>query len=1518
MNIKYNINSSRFIVPWSSNYLSTYKRFYSPNTKASNIKSIYTNKLYFNHALILSYNINNYRVYRYNKTRAFSSTPSFLHSYLTINSKPENIIFKDDKAVLMFPPLKPFDWFIGNTRKDGSMIHPDINRYLLEFKDIHISLTKFIPKLEVGYYKFEWCFYIDSSGESNIKNILIPVYTPDPFNKNCLNEVFGTYGYTIFLTTIWFFNENKEDRELIHTNICDLITKRLRDILDDKLSKNIINLNKDTLLIISKSNKDEFLAKDIVNKNITIPGIPTSVIRLLYNHGGSSTIREYNHDFVTTTSVKGGSNIASISNLTTNTTSTRNALGLVNSPAATTNDVYKDKSCAHEGEMLAFDGGQSIKRLEKDFHGDASYSSWLPSINYIEDQLGYYYPGYKSREDKFISVKHKRIINRILNIKYLDTYQYVYTSYIYHIVDYEKSILLNSRLEPKDKTYRVLKWVCTDGVLPNQKTPGITSYTKKTQFHTSTRSYITNNFIVANNLLVTKLNQRSFSYTSLTYSMGVKDYSSSLISNKRVKMKNQKVKIWMDWNIFKYGLADQFIDTLFSINSNLKFDTLYNLYIKVRSENGYIMICDKQRGIKFSSIHDPAIEILFHDILDYISKTYEKYAWMDRFECDALLLDFWTVEVPEGLKISNLDSLKDVMPKKAVEFISRDFNVFGDVWTPIKGRILKVSAFADGNFNILDPFFYSHVFKDKFDKEIKRNNYNYIYNSFSKFYLVDFNGRYYVIVYDDIDGNTSRKRCFNINGSLITQVKDILSVDEGVVGYNPMFIRVYKNKTIHFNKKKEVVLVENSYNFPSIGSNNLKVGSNSSWLPNTKIGTLDLETYEVGDGAKCYAIGFYTYIGDGKTYYIDKDQDSVKLIHDCINELLRDKYKGILFYMHNLGGFDAPFIIKSLTKFNEETKEGYTNPYIMDEHKIITRDNNILRLVIKREIDGKVRSLKIVDSLALLPGSLRSLSKDYEVDVHKGYFPYNFVNKDTLFYVGNTPDIKYYNNILKEDYKELYKEVWSLKDECLIYLEKDLLSLYKVLEKVNKEFFFKFNTQMTESLTIAGLASKLYLEKYYDSNKSPLPLILKNNIWKDIHSAYYGGRVEVYNPRFPTPSNKPGDVLYYYDINSLYPAASLNPMPGLKCKYLQFTNQPDLNNLFGFFYCKVKTPANNYLGLLPYRTSKGNLLFPTGEWHGWYFSDRLKFALINGYEIEIIKGYNFEKTQNAFTKFVKNIYEIKSNPSNKTEKSLAKLILNSLIGRFGMYFLKSISKLVNKERHDILSYSRIMKNYIEIGDDLYLDTYIPGISKKVCEEFGVNFVELLNKEKLDENSDIKSYKSVSISTAAATLSYAGIHMDKIFLYILKNGGKIYYTDTDSIVTDLKLPQDFVDSKEIGKLKLEYIITEAFFIADKTYAIKTLEGKIVKRAKGINSDSLSFDDYEKMFNQVPINNTIRTSSYRSYAKGYVVIKDKNINLNTTTYSKRSKVYEKGVWTETKPIFINETLINQHISPDSGKG
>jgi len=108
--------------------------------------------------------------------------------------------------------------------------------------------------------------------------------------------------------------------------------------------------------------------------------------------------------------------------------------------------------------------------------------------------------------------------------------------------------------------------------------------------------------------------------------------------------------------------------------------------------------------------------------------------------------------------------------------------------------------------------------------------------------------------------------------------------------------------------------------------------------------------------------------------------------------------------------------------------------------------------------------------------------------------------------------------------------------------------------------------------------------KSYYVNKS-IPLITDKKIFSDIKQAHYGGQTEVYRPV--------GNDLYYYDVNSLYPYASLNDMPGCDCVYYEKINQ-ELENLFGYFYCDIIAPENLYLGVLPYKRADGSI-YPLGR-----------------------------------------------------------------------------------------------------------------------------------------------------------------------------------------------------------------------------------------------------------------------------------------------------------------------------------
>lgn len=94
-------------------------------------------------------------------------------------------------------------------------------------------------------------------------------------------------------------------------------------------------------------------------------------------------------------------------------------------------------------------------------------------------------------------------------------------------------------------------------------------------------------------------------------------------------------------------------------------------------------------------------------------------------------------------------------------------------------------------------------------------------------------------------------------------------------------------------------------------------------------------------------------------------------------------------------------------------------------------------------------------------------------------------------------------------------------------------------------------------------------------------------------------------------------------------------------------------------------------------------------------------------------------------------------------------------------------------------------------------------------------------------------------------------MHEIKLIIINNGGSLFYSDTDSLVTDLTLaklieimPEKIGDT--LGKLKFEYEIDIGYFISNKTYLLRLKSGQLIKKAKGIKSDSLSLSDYETMY------------------------------------------------------------------------
>ena len=169
----------------------------------------------------------------------------------------------------------------------------------------------------------------------------------------------------------------------------------------------------------------------------------------------------------------------------------------------------------------------------------------------------------------------------------------------------------------------------------------------------------------------------------------------------------------------------------------------------------------------------------------------------------------------------------------------------------------------------------------------------------------------------------------------------------------------------------------------------------------------------------------------------------------------------------------------------------------------------------------------------------------------------------------------------------------------------------------------------------------------------------------------------------------------------------------------------------------------------------------------------------------------------------------------------------------------------------------------------------------------------------------RSFKDVSIATAAFVTSYARICINKFKLEILEKGGNIYYSDTDSLVLDKKDLNPNWIGDELGKFKLEYDIKEAYFISNKTYCLILKNGESVIKTKGVINSSITVEHFKTMYwNNTNVTAT-KINTISNYQKASVLIEKKDVILNSNSYTKREKIYNnEGIWIDTKPLNYNK--------------
>jgi hypothetical protein len=181
--------------------------------------------------------------------------------------------------------------------------------------------------------------------------------------------------------------------------------------------------------------------------------------------------------------------------------------------------------------------------------------------------------------------------------------------------------------------------------------------------------------------------------------------------------------------------------------------------------------------------------------------------------------------------------------------------------------------------------------------------------------------------------------------------------------------------------------------------------------------------------------------------------------------------------------------------------------------------------------------------MLFLNSSLEKLAKSFipEMEnIRKGIYPYKFINKDNLEYIGPVPSISFFNNPNNIDTISQYNELvtrennlYDLRKETIKYNINDCIVLYKIMEKFKTIIYDNFDINIERSKTIPGLAITIYLSNFYEPKYNIR--VIKGDIENNIRSSYSGGFACVYDKEI---SNA-----YHYDMNSQYPFVMLNDMP---------------------------------------------------------------------------------------------------------------------------------------------------------------------------------------------------------------------------------------------------------------------------------------------------------------------------------------------------------------------------------------
>lgn len=682
---------------------------------------------------------------------------------------------------------------------------------------------------------------------------------------------------------------------------------------------------------------------------------------------------------------------------------------------------------------------------------------------------------------------------------------------------------------------------------------------------------------------------------------------------------------------------------------------------------------------------------------------------------------------------------------------------------------------------------------------------------------------------------------------------------------------------------------------------------------------IDFETY--GKVARPNVIGFCYYDINKKLVY------GVKTGKHCVRELLlmlRQPEFNHIKWVNAFNGsrFDHNFLIAEELKLERTLK---------DISVLKTSSGIISGTIAKVKIGQKYNkkedrmipiyaSKKIVDLSKHTSGSLKACLKAYGCEVSKGDFDHTKNNAWEL---------------LSED----------VKTELLTYLEKDVIGLKELSEKIHDVYMEQFKTSWVHTLSTSMMAYKYFVSKCkvlsvetgetikmknkqgveYDKILTENKLVLPTPRQYDfIKQAIYGGRCVlnkklyiskefdrinslIVNPGQDLPSfnwlnlvniskedfNNITDYLVYLDATSLYPAAMKNFEYPIGMPFETKEYHPDKLGIYRVSYTSNKnilTPA------IPRKDEHNALKWDLiDDDEQVYTNIDIENAKSRGYTFEIKDGLVWPEKTYLFSEYIEQMYKIKENAQKDTPLyNNGKLFMNALYG-----------KMYQKPRYSKTFFVNVASDFNEIYTGYYItNIQEDGTGKYIQDEKDPNIIHYTGGFIVKADARDEEIRQNAISKPAQHGAFVLSYSRKIMLDFIKQlnpdetlEDMFYYTDTDSLITTYENSKRLdLSKKGLGYLKNELgdncKILKAVFLAPKMYLLQyiklnsddtiTYHEKIT--AKGVKhiSDNLNSKDFETML-QGYTKTVVNRDVFRRF--GYEKLSKPEKERGTTNFSVR---------------------------------